>query len=96
MWLSKSSNEHACRRRVGATLLARCPGLARAPVQELAGFERIQLAPGESRDVAFTIRPEQLTMLDAELRPVIEPGAFRIMVGRSSKDIRLRGELVVR
>jgi beta-glucosidase len=66
------------------------------PVQELAGFERIQLAPGESRDVAFTIRPEQLTMLDAELRPVIEPGAFRIMVGRSSKDIRLRGELVVR
>jgi beta-glucosidase len=66
------------------------------PVQELAGFQRIHLAPGEARQVTFTLRPEQLTMLDAELRPVVEPGAFRVMVGRSSKDIRLRGELTVR
>ncbi|HEX6135304.1 MAG TPA: glycoside hydrolase family 3 N-terminal domain-containing protein, partial [Longimicrobiales bacterium] len=66
------------------------------PVMELAGFERIHLAPGESREITFTLRPEHLTMLDAELRPVIEPGTFRVMVGRSSKDIRLRGELTVR
>ena len=64
------------------------------PVMELAGFERIQLAPGEARQVKFTVRPEHLTMLDAELKPVIEPGAFRVMVGSSSKDIRLRGEVV--
>ena len=66
------------------------------PVMELAGFERVHLAPGEARQVKFTVRPEHLTMLDAELKPVIEPGAFRVMVGSSSKDIRLRGELIVR
>jgi len=66
------------------------------PVMELAGFERVHFAPGEARQVKFTVRPEHLTMLDAELKPVIEPGAFRVMVGSSSKDIRLRGELIVR
>ncbi|HEX6307532.1 MAG TPA: glycoside hydrolase family 3 N-terminal domain-containing protein [Longimicrobiales bacterium] len=66
------------------------------PVMELAGFRRIHLAPGETREVTFTLGLEQLSMLDEELRRVVEPGAFRVMVGRSSRDIRLRGELTVR
>ena len=66
------------------------------PVMQLAGFQRVHLAPGEAADVAFEIGPEQLHMLDKSMHWVVEPGAFRVMVGASSKDIRLRGELDVR
>lgn len=66
------------------------------PVLQLAGFTRIHLAPGESREVAFRLSPEHLRMLDAEMRWVVEPGVFRVFVGASSKDLRLRGDLVVR
>jgi beta-glucosidase len=66
------------------------------PVLELADFRRIHLAPGEARGIRFTLGPEQLKMLDAQLRPIVEPGTFRVLVGRSASDIRLRGELIVR
>lgn len=66
------------------------------PVQELKGFTRVHLAPGEEREVAFAITPDDLRMLDSGMRWVVEPGTFRVMVGSSSRDIRLRGELVVR
>jgi beta-glucosidase len=66
------------------------------PVTELAGFTRVHLEAGQSTDVAFEIGPDRLRMLDERMRWVVEPGAFRVMVGASSKDIRLRGQLVVR
>jgi beta-glucosidase len=66
------------------------------PVLELKGFTRIHLAPGEQKDVTFTLPADQLSMLDRDMNRVVEPGAFRVLVGASSKDIRLRGELVVR
>ena len=66
------------------------------PVTRLAAFTRITLAPGEEREVSFTHCPEQLHLLDRQLRWVVEPGAFRVMVGASSRDIRLRGALVVK
>ena len=65
------------------------------PVLQLEGFRRVHLEAGEEREVTFDLTPEQLQMLDANMRWVVEPGAFRVMVGASSKDIRLRGELVV-
>jgi beta-glucosidase len=65
------------------------------PVMELKGFQRIRLAPGESKEVTIALPVEQLRMLDRDMRWVVEPGAFRIMVGSSSRDIRLRGELTV-
>jgi beta-glucosidase len=66
------------------------------PVLQLAGFERVHLKPGESRTVRFEIGPEHLRMLDRDMRWVVEPGRFRVTLGASSKDMRLRGELIVR
>ena len=55
----------------------------------LRGFERITLEPGESRKVEFKLGPEDFTMLDRNLKPVIEPGLFEIYIGASSVDLRL-------
>jgi len=65
------------------------------PVLQLEGFQRVHLAPGEARDVTFTLGREQLQMLDRDMHWVVEPGIFRVLVGASSKDIRLRGDLSV-
>jgi len=65
------------------------------PLMELKGFERIHLKKGETRQVNFSVTPETLKMLNEEMQWVVEPGDFRIMVGASSNDIRLRGILHV-
>jgi len=65
------------------------------PVMELKGFQRIPLAPGETREIRFVLPPEALAMLNAGLEWVVEPGDFRIMIGASAKDIRLHGTLRV-
>jgi beta-glucosidase len=56
----------------------------------LCGFERITLKPGETKTVTFAIKPDQLKLLDKDMKWTLEPGAFDIMVGRNSKDIVLR------
>ena len=66
------------------------------PVIELKGFRRIHLAPGARATVAFTLGPAELRMLDRDMKWVVEPGTFRVLVGSSSKDIHLRGEFTVR
>lgn len=66
------------------------------PVQQLAGFARVHLEPGETRAVTFRLGPEQLSLLDRDLERIVEPGAFRVYVGASSRDLRLRGTLTVR
>ncbi|MFC1725401.1 glycoside hydrolase family 3 C-terminal domain-containing protein, partial [candidate division KSB1 bacterium] len=65
------------------------------PVMELKGFERISLLPGEIKEITMEITPEILSMLDKNLNWVVEPGDFSIMIGSSSRDIRLRGILKV-
>ena len=54
------------------------------PVLQLRGFERITLKPGEKKTVEFTITPDALSLLDADLHQVVEPGEFEIRVGPSS------------
>jgi beta-glucosidase len=66
------------------------------PVLELKGFRKVALAAGESAKVTFELGPEELSMLDAAMRRVVEPGEFEVRIGRSSRDIRLEGLLAVR
>ena len=66
------------------------------PVLQLQDFTRVHLAPGEEKQITFTLGPAQLRMLDQNMNWVVEPGVFRVLIGASSKDIRLRGDLVVR
>ena len=64
------------------------------PKKQLMGFERISLAPGETRKVSFTLSPERLAFWDQMRKAwIVEPGAFEVMVGSSSADVRLRGEI---
>jgi beta-glucosidase len=65
------------------------------PVMRLAGFERVHLGPGESRAVSFAVTRGMLEILDRDLHRVLEPGDYRVMIGSSSKDIRLRDILHV-
>jgi beta-glucosidase len=66
------------------------------PVKELKGFEKINLAAGEKKTVKFKLTPEDLSFLDKNLEPVVEPGMFKVMVGSSSENIRLKGEFEVK
>lgn len=57
----------------------------------LRGFERVSLKPGETKRVRFTISPEDLMILDKQMKWTVEPGDFQVRVGASSEDIRLTG-----
>ena len=57
------------------------------PVKELKGFQRITLQPGEKRRVEFTLGPESLGFYNREMKFVVEPGEFKVMVGASSEDV---------
>ena len=56
------------------------------PVKELKGFEKIYLRAGESTRVSFTLRPEMLAYYNRAMEWVVEPGAFTLMVGSSSRE----------
>ncbi len=61
------------------------------PVKQLKGFAKLKLAPGETATARFRLGPEELALFDRNLKQVVEPGAFKVMVGHSSDDIRLSG-----
>ncbi|MBN1270012.1 MAG: glycoside hydrolase family 3 C-terminal domain-containing protein, partial [Kiritimatiellae bacterium] len=66
-------------------------GLPR-PLKELKAFEKITLAPGEKKTVKFTLGRDALSFYDPDRGGwVAEPGEFEVMVGSSSRDIRLQG-----
>ena len=58
------------------------------PVKELKGFQKIILKPGESREVSFSVTPEQLKFYNSDLKYDWEPGAFNIFIGTNSRDVK--------
>ncbi|WP_145336026.1 glycoside hydrolase family 3 N-terminal domain-containing protein [Paenibacillus xylanexedens] len=52
----------------------------------LKGFSKVHLEPGETRTVTFPLQKEHLSLIDSRLQSVVEPGEFKLMVGRSSVD----------
>ena len=54
------------------------------PVQELRGFQRVTLEPGQTRTVTFRVGPQDLGFYDREMKWVVEPGEFRVRVSNSS------------
>jgi beta-glucosidase len=66
------------------------------PVKELKGYEKISLDPGEKKTVKLKLSPEELSLFDRDMNFVVEPGTFEVMVGSSSKDIKLKGEFEVK
>jgi len=56
------------------------------PVKELKGFRKVTLKPGETKTVEIEITPELLAFYDINMKYVVEPGDFEIMVGNSSRN----------
>jgi beta-glucosidase len=65
------------------------------PVQQLRGFKRVTLAPGEAARVTFHLSAAQLALYDRDGRWLIEPGRIDVMVGASSADIRATSSFVI-
>lgn len=65
------------------------------PEQELAGFCRVALEPGEQKRVYFRMRADQFAFLDEDFKWLVEKGKMKVMAGSSSDDIRLRGEFLI-
>ncbi|WP_287665887.1 beta-glucosidase [Bacteroides sp.] len=63
--------------------------------KNLAGFERVHLKPGETKEITFPIDRKALELLNADMHWEVEPGEFTLMLGASSTDIRLNGTLTV-
>jgi beta-xylosidase len=60
------------------------------PVQELKGFQRLSLEPGERKRVTFLLPTDLLGFSVSATTRIVEPGEYELMLGRSSADIRFR------
>jgi len=66
------------------------------PLKELKGFKRVSLKPGERKKVVFVLHTDVLAYYDKDMKLVVEPGEYKVMVGSSSEDIRLSGSFTVK
>jgi beta-glucosidase len=64
------------------------------PVKELKGFQKVTLQAGETKTIALEITPELLAFYDVNMKYVVEPGTFAILVGNSSRDQDLQKVLL--
>jgi len=62
-------------------------------VMELKDFDRITLAPGETKTVTFTLTPYQLSLLNDKMDRVVEPGEFKVMIGGTSPSYKAQDRI---
>jgi beta-glucosidase len=65
------------------------------PIQELKGFKRISLDPGQCKKVSFTLHSHQLGFHDRSLRYAVQPGPVEVLVGSSAADLPLAGRFQI-
>jgi beta-glucosidase len=66
------------------------------PIKSLRGFERATLEPGETKHITITLPVSQLSYYDvATHKFIVAPGIFKVMIGSSADDIRLRTDLEI-
>ena len=70
-------------------------GSVTRPVKELKGFKRITLKPKEKKKIIFNLDCEELAFYDKNMELIIEEGSFKVEIGSSSEDIRLKGTFYV-
>jgi beta-glucosidase len=66
------------------------------PALSLRGFQRVNLKPGEKKTVQLTLTPDDLSLWNRQMKKVVEPGEFKIMLGSSSAAIRIEKILTVK
>jgi len=62
---------------------------------QLRGFERITLNAGETKTVKFILKPDDLKLLDKNMKWVVETGTFEVLIGSSSEDIRIKKKFII-
>lgn len=62
------------------------------PVRQLRQFARVHIKKGETLPVSFILNKDDFSIVNTDMKRVVEPSVFDIMVGASSEDIRLRGQ----
>jgi len=66
------------------------------PVKELKGFEKVALEPGEAKTLSFKLTPRSLSYFEPHKQAwVAEAGTFEVLIGSSSRDIRLHGTFIL-
>lgn len=66
------------------------------PEKQLKGFAKIVVKAGETKTVTLKLTPEHLSLINAKMKRVVEPGEFEIMIGTSAENIKLRKVFIVK
>jgi beta-glucosidase len=65
-------------------------GSVSRPVRQIRGFQKIELAPGEEKEVSFTLTPEDLSFIGLQNVRIVEPGSFKVMIDKFEKKFLLK------
>jgi beta-glucosidase len=65
------------------------------PVRELKAFKRVTLEPGESREIVLSLSYHSFGLWNRDLEFVVEPGEFKVFIGKHAADTQLEGVITV-